>query len=96
MKYTISNSTMRSHNGRGERYDEQYLLPIFSNWIHAMSLLQGQGQARVDCGVTVGVHGRLRDRGVGTCDDGTYVGHQFTHAGHASVRVPIVSATRPW
>ena len=61
-----------------------------------MSLLQGQGQARVDCGVTVGVHGRLRDGGVGTCDDGTYVGHQFTHAGHASVRVPIVSATRPW
>ena len=81
-----------------ERYDEQYLLPIFSNWIHAMSLLlQGQGQAGVDCGgVTVGVHGRLRDGGVGTCDEGTDVGRQFTHAGHASICVPIVSATSPW
>ena len=86
---------MRSHNVRGERYDEQYLLPIFSNWIHTVSL-KGQGQARVDCGVTVGVHGRLRDGDVGSCDDGTYVGRQFTHAGHASVRVPTVSATSPW
>ena len=61
-----------------------------------MSLHGGQGQARVDCGVTVGVHGRrLRDGDVDTCDDGAHVGRQFTRAGHTPVRVPTVSATSP-
>ena len=60
-----------------------------------MSLHGGQDQAGVDCGVTVGVHGRLRDGGVDACDDGTYVGRQFPRIGHTSLRVPLVSATRP-